>query len=305
MHALKVLFLSFDTQAGGVGCERLHGKQQTTHRSGKWTWRVLHGFDKRNISPLLSESSYSLSCGRSERKAVEKRFSAFKNHFFKLPAPLSPQKDGKTILGKQKLFFSIPPNPPPPENDEKTIFGWRKSLFQSLDPLPRHQLWRNGKKNQPSPPSCRGTNSRECWKNDFRPAKISFWSPLTPQGTSSKERWEHDFQPAKITFSSFLKHLLPQGTSSGGRSGKSDCGHRKSLFQAPESIFGQERTIFAKPKASKSGHMLGIHVNLNVLFSSLSFCPKIKLKDVPILNANSPTFLTTTSWENHGKRHGK
>ena len=40
--------------------------------------------------------------------------------------------------------------------------------------------------------------------------------------------------------------------------------------------------------------MLGIHVNHIVFFSSLSFCMKIKLKDVPILNANTPPFYTTS-----------
>ena len=39
--------------------------------------------------------------------------------------------------------------------------------------------------------------------------------------------------------------------------------------------------------------MLGIHVNL-IVCSSLSFGMKIKLKDVPILNANTTPFYTTS-----------
>ena len=106
---------------------------------------------------------------------------------------------------------------------------------------------------------------RNTEKNDFRPAKITFPSPCPCPFLWSEISNPSVFQPA-------LEFTVP------------DC----------PSQFLARIIVCSSHEASKSGHMLGIYVNLIVFFSSLSFCVEIELKDVPILNANTPPFYTTS-----------
>jgi len=94
-----------------------------------------------------------------------------------------------------------------------------------------------------------------------------------------------------------------QGTSS-GRGKKRFWQTRMDLFQGV-AFFGSESHFpnefsspiidLFKPKASESGHMLGIYVNLIFFFLPYLFCLKIKLKDISILNANTPFYTTSYS----------
>ena len=147
---------------------------------------------------------------------LKKRFSAGQNHFFN---PSTPSKT--PALEKWKKCTSCG------GRWKKTICGRLKSLFQA--------------------PPLQGTSSRESWKHDFRPAKITFSSSLPPQGTSSRESWKNAFRPAKITF--FIFFQAPD-TSSGGRSGKSD---------------------FRPSKISFSSHRINFRSGMSDLFNSFQF----------------------------------
>ena len=98
------------------------------------------------------------------------------------------------------------------EDGKKTIFGKRKSLFGALT-------------------SPQGTGLGGTWqKNDFRQAKITFWS-LYPSTRHQLWRMMVNtiFGQRKSLFGALTP---PQGTGPGGRWLKTIFGKRKSLFGA-------------------------------------------------------------------------
>jgi hypothetical protein len=137
------------------------------------------------------------------------------------------------------------------------------------------------------------TSSRERWKSDCRQAKIICSNPLPPQGTSSGGRWKktifgrqksllqhlpfprHQHQGVafpstnfadtskRMTFSKQkppFQILAPSNTSSGRTSSRRFFG---SEIHFPNQTSSPIIDFF-KPKANKSGHMLGLYVNLIV-----------------------------------------
>ena len=154
------------------------------------------------------------------------------------------RKTEKNDFRQAKITFSSPcplPSTSFKERRRKMIFGQRKSLFRAPAPSSRGRrrkmIFGQRKSLFQAPAPSKHPLQRNTEKNDFRPAKITFPSPCPCPFLWSEISNPSVFQPA-------LEFTVP------------DC----------PSQFLARIIVCSSHEASKSGHMLGIYVNLIVFF---------------------------------------